>query len=173
MKKFHSSQFVLVFVLALMSFYACSKDSDSPVDPNNVTNSNAALTLNGSGYSNKSITLGNGACSYYPAENITVVQFSGKVDSDSLFFVFQFIGNTTGTHHWRSSEPDGLIIKSGSSGFSYFYADSTGSTTVNSYGAVNGKVEGTIAGKLIEASSSSELNISNGSFSALRIPDSN
>lgn len=171
MKNLNSPLFALIIIAVLSFSIGCSKKSDNPVDPGTVIKSEATLTLNGSGYSNQNVTLGNGGCSYSPIDNLTAIAFSGTIGSDSVLFVFQFVGNSTGAHAWRSSEPDALIYKYGSSGNFYFYADSIGTTNVSSYGAVNGKVEGSINGKLIEATSQAELNIS-GSFSALRIPDS-
>lgn len=170
MKNQKAKLFTFVILVLISLTIGCSKKSDNPVDPGNVIISEAKLTLNGSGYSNQNVTLGNGGCSYSPTENLTAVAFSGTVGNDSLIFVFQFVGNQTGAHSWRSSEPDVLIYKYGTAGVLYFYADSIGTTNVSSYGAVNSKVEGNINGKLIEATSQSELNIS-GSFSALRIPD--
>lgn len=170
MKNLKSPFFALIIITVLSLIIGCSKKSDNPVDPGTVIKSEATLTLNGSGFSNQNVTLGNGGCSYSPTDNLTAVAFSGTIGSDSVLFVFQFVGNNTGAHAWRSSEPDVLIYKYGSSGSLSFYADSTGTTNVSNYGAVNGKVEGSINGKLIEATSQSELNIS-GTFSALRIPD--
>ena len=166
--KISLSYFLLAAAVCLM--ISCSKKSDNPVDPGNVINAEANLTLNGAGYTNTNVKFGNGACAFSPAENLTVVQFSGTIGSDSLIFVFQFIGNQTGARSWRSTEPDALLLKYGSSGQYYFYADSVGTTTVSNYGTVNNKVDGSINGKLIEATSQAELNIT-GSFSAVRIPD--
>jgi hypothetical protein len=160
-----------IMVLVFISIIGCSKKSDNPVDPGNVVQSQATLTLNGAGFSNQSVTLGTGGCAYSPSENLTAFEFSGVAGNDSLIFVFQFVGNQTGAHPWRSTEPDVLIYKYGASGNFYFYADSTGSTNVTSYGAVNGKIEGSINGNLIEATSQTTLSITSGTFSALRIPD--
>lgn len=171
MKKLKSQLFALSIIISLAFVSGCSKKSDNPVDPGTVIKSEASITFNGAGFTNNTITLGNGGCSYSPTENLTVATFSGAFGSDSLVLVFQFVGNQTGARSWRSSEPDALIYKYGTSGTFYFYADSTGSTSVSSYGAVSGKVEGNITGKLIEVTSQTELNIS-GNFSALRIPDS-
>lgn len=171
MKKFHRSQIVLVIVISVISFYACSKDSNSPVDPNNVTNSSANLTLNGDGYANKSVTLGNGLGEYSIPDTTTIVQFSGKVDNDTLYFAVVIKGNHTGTYNWN--DDNGTIVYKITSTGSYTYVGtSQGSTTINSYGAVNGKIEGTVNGKLIEGTSANELNVS-GSFSAVRLPDAN
>jgi hypothetical protein len=171
MKKFHRSQFVPVFVLALMSFFACSKDSDSPVDPNNITNSTATITLNGAGYTNKSVTLSNGLAEYSIPDTMTALQFSGKVDNDTLYFAILVKGNNTGTYNW--DDENGTVIYRITSTGNYTYVGVTqGSTTISSYGGVTGKIEGTVNGKLIEVSSLNELNIS-GSFSAVRLPDAN
>jgi hypothetical protein len=169
MKNYKLPQTVLVLLFTVMFFYACSSDSENPVDPNNVTNSTATLTLNGAGYTNKSVTLGNGIAGYSISDTLTAVQFSGKVDNDSLYFSVVFKGNQTGTINWN--DENGAIIYRTTSSGNYFYIGITqGTTTVSSYGAVGGKIEGTLSGKLIEASSLAELNIS-GSFSAVRLPD--
>ena len=67
---------------------------------NNVTNSNANLTLNGDGYANKSGSLGNSLGEYSIPDTTTIVQFSGKVDNDTLYFAVVFKGNHTGTYNW-------------------------------------------------------------------------
>ena len=172
MKKFNRSQSVLFLALlmALTTFYSCSKDDNNPVDPNNVTNSAASLTLNGAGYTNKAATLGNGLGGYSLPDTMTVLQFSGKVDNDSLYLGIIFKANHTGTFNW-DNDNGAIIYRTTSTGDFLYYGISQGSTTVSNYGSVNGKIEGTINGKLIEQSSLAELNIS-GSFSALRIPDS-
>ena len=100
---------------------------------------------------------------------MTVLQFSGKVDNDSLYLGIIFKANHTGTFNWNDDN-GAIIFKTTSTGNFIYYGISQGTTTVSSYGGVNGKIEGTISGKLIEQSSLAELNIS-GSFSALRIPD--
>jgi len=153
-----------------MFFYACSKDSENPVVPP-VASSEAKLTLNGSGYTNKSVTLSNGISAYSPSDTVTVVQFSGISDSDTLQFFIVLKGNQAGTVNWNSDN-GAIMSKRTSSGNLFFVGETQGSTTISSYGAVNGKVEGTISGKLIEEGSSTELNIS-GSFSAIRVPDVN
>ena len=169
MKSFKNIISVFVLVITIMFFYACSKDSSNPVDPNNVTNPTASLTFNGSGYTNKAVTLGNGLGGYSIPDTMTVLQFSGKVDNDSLYLGIIFKANHTGTFNWNDDN-GAIIFKTTSTGNFIYYGISQGTTTVSSYGGVNGKIEGTISGKLIEQSSLAELNIS-GSFSALRIPD--
>ena len=169
MKIFKRSQSVLVLVLSVMFFYACSKDSNPVVDPINVVSAEAKLTLNGAGYTNKAVTLANGIGGYSVSDTVTAIQFSGKVDNDSLFFAIIFRGNQAGTFGWN--DDDGTIIyKTTSTGSFLYYGITQGTTTVSSYGAVTGKIEGTINGKLIEQTSQAELNIT-GSFSAVRIPD--
>lgn len=101
---------------------------------------------------------------------MTVIQFSGKVDNDSLYLGIIFKANHTGTFNWN--DDNGAIVFITNSTENLFYVGAAqGTTTISSYGDVNGKIEGTISGKLFEQYSQSELNIS-GSFSAVRIPDS-
>lgn len=170
MKKFRNVISVFVMVLTVVFLNSCSSNSENPVDPNNVTNSTASLTFNGSGYTNKAVTLGNGLGGYSLSDTMTVIQFSGKVDNDSLYLGIIFKANHTGTFNWN--DDNGAIVYKTTSTGNFFYVGITqGTTTVSSYGNVNGKIEGTFSGKLIEQNSQSELNIS-GSFSAVRIPDS-
>lgn len=166
------SKFQLFFSAILVSFFVfagCSKDSNNPVDPGTVVKAEATLTLNGAGYTNKSVTLSNGICAYSPTDTVTAIQFAGKVDNDSLYFSIIFKGNQAGTITWND-ENGAIIYRTTSTGDFGYIGITQGSTTVSSYGAVNGKVEGTISGKLIETTTQAELNIS-GSFSAVRIPD--
>ena len=171
MKMFKRSQFVLVLVITVMSFYACSKDSNNPVDQGNVVSAEAKLTLNGAGYTNKAVTLSNGICGYSIGDTLTAVFFSGKVDTDSLYLYIIFRGNQSGIFNWDQAN-GAILYKYSTTGNLSYIGIQQGSTTVSSYGAVNAKVEGTLSGKLIEANSPVELNIS-GSFSAVRIPDVN
>jgi hypothetical protein len=166
MKNPKSPLFTVIIVLVLTLVFGCSKKSDNPVEPVNIVSAEAKLTLNGAGYTNKSVTLSNGIAEFSPSDTVTAIQFSGKVDSDSLYFAIIFKGNQTGTINWND-ENGALLLKNASS---FFIGASQGTTTVSSYGAVNGKIEGTITGKLIEQTTQVELNIS-GSFSAVRIPD--
>jgi hypothetical protein len=161
--------FFAVILVSVIVFAGCSKNSNNPVDPgNNILTSEAKLTLNGAGYTNKAVTLSNGISAYSLSDTVTAIQFSGKADSDSLYFLIVLKGNQTGTVNWN--DDNGVILIKNSS--SAYIGATQGTTTVSSYGAVNGKVEGTISGKLIEQSSQAELNIT-GSFSAVRIPDIN
>ena len=169
MKMFKRSQSVLILILSVMFFYACSSDSDNPIDPNNVTNSTATLTLNGSGYTNKSVTLSNGLAEYSVSDTVTAVQFSGKVDNDTLYMAIIFRGNNTGTFSWND-ETGIILYKSTSTGYYTYLGISQGTSTVSTYGSVGNKVEGNVNGKLIEASSLAEINIT-GNFSAARISD--
>lgn len=171
MRAVHSLTIVLTFILIMVLNYSCSKDSNNPVDPNNLVNAEAKLTLNGAGYTNKSVTLGNGICSYSTNDTLTAALFSGKVDSDSLYLYVIFRGNQTGTFTW-STENGVLIYKSSTNGNLSYIGITQGTTTISVYGNVTGKVEGSVNGKLIESGSLAELNIT-GTFSATRVPDTN
>ncbi|HEX7356795.1 MAG TPA: hypothetical protein VF270_03685 [Ignavibacteriaceae bacterium] len=171
MQIFKYSKFVFIIILLMALNYSCSKDSNNPADPNNIVTSEAKLTLNGAGYTNKSVTLSNGVCSYSPGDTLTAAIFSGKVDSDSLYFYVIFKGNQTGTFNWNT-ENGVLIYKSSSGGFVSYIGVTQGTTTISAYGSVTGKVEGSVNGKLIESGSLAELNVT-GTFSATRVPDSN
>lgn len=171
MKMSKFNLFFAVIFVSILVFTGCSKDSKGPVDPIAVINAEAKLTLNGAGYTNKSVTLSNGLGAFSPTDTLTAIQFSGMVDNDSLYFAIIFNGNQAGTFNWN--DDNGAIIYRTTTSGNYLYLGITqGITTVSSYGAVNGKIEGTINGKLIEQTSKVELNI-NGSFSAVRVPDNN
>ena len=100
---------------------------------------------------------------------MTAVQFSGKVDNDTLYMAIIFKGNNTGTFSWND-ETGIILYKSTSTGYYTYLGTSQGTSTVSTYGSVGNKVEGNVNGKLIEASSLAEINIT-GNFSAARIPD--
>jgi hypothetical protein len=158
-------------LIAVLMLTGCSKKSDNPVAPTQITSAEANIVLNGAGYTNKSITLSNGLCGYSIPDTTTVVYFNGTNDGDSLHLYIVFKGNHTGTINWDQDNGSELY-KNTSSGYLTFIGISQGTTTVNTYGAVGDKIEGNINGKLIESTSQTELTIS-GSFSAVRVPDSN
>ncbi|MBK7629961.1 MAG: hypothetical protein IPJ23_04525 [Ignavibacteriales bacterium] len=166
MKKLKSPLFTVMILTILTLAIGCSKKSDNPVDPGNIVQAQATLTLNGAGYVNKSVTLSNGIAEFSLSDTVTAIQFSGIVDNDSLYFAIIFKGNQTGTINWNDDN-GALLLKNASS---FYIGASQGTTTISSYGAISGKIEGNINGKLIEQISQAELNIS-GSFSAVRIPD--
>lgn len=163
---------VLIIFLAITTiiFYGCSKDSNNPVDTNNVTGEIAKLTLNGGGFSNKQITLGNGACQFSPTDTVTYFEYAGKVDSDSMFLSFAFPGNTSGNYSWTPNVLDVVFAKKVNNSYEFYVPNGQGSTNITSFGAVNGKVTGTISGKLVKYNDTVTVNIS-GNFSALRIAD--
>lgn len=161
---------ILFLSLTTIIFYGCSKESNNPVDTNNVTGESAKLTLNGGGFSNKQVTLGNGACQFSPTDTVTYFEYAAKVDSDSLFFGFAFPGNSAGNYSWTPNAIDVYFAKKLSNGFETYISTGQGSTNITSFGAVNGKVVGTISGKLVKYNDTVTVNIS-GNFSALRIAD--
>jgi len=160
----------LAAFIAVLTLTGCSKKSDNPVSAPEVTAAEANLTLNGAGYTNKAVKLGNGICGYSVSDTATGIVFTGTADQDTLQFYIVFKGNHSGTISWDADNAL-LLYKYASSGSFTFLGVQEGTTTVSTYGEVGGKVEGSISGKLYEATSQVELNIS-GSFSAVRIPDS-
>lgn len=164
---------IILIVLSTVLYTGCSSDdSDGPIDPGNViTGAEAKLTFNGAGYTNKAVTLSNGVSQYSVPDTATIIIFSGKVDSDSLYFSIIFKGNQTGAINWNDDN-GAIIYKNGTSGYSTFLGIDQGTTTISTYGGVSSKVEGNISGKLIDAVTQAELNV-NGTFSATRLPDIN
>jgi hypothetical protein len=169
MKNKMSHSFGLVLFTVILVFSGCSKNSDNPVEPNNIITAEANLTLNGAGYTDKAVTLSNGVGGYSVSDSSTALVFSGKSDNDSLYLYIVFKGNHTGTFNWDQNNSS-ILYKYSSTGNNIFLGVQQGTTTISSYGAVGAKVEGTLSGKLIEITSQAELNIS-GSFSAVRIQD--
>ncbi len=157
-------------LIAVLMLTGCSKKSDNPVSPTSVTSAEANLTLNGAGYTNKSVKLSNGVCGYSVSDTATAVYFTGAVDGDTLQLYIVFKGNNKVTVNW-DQDNGSILYKNTSTGQLIFTGVQQGTTTISSYGAVGAKVEGNINGKLIESTTLAELNIS-GSFSAVRVPDS-
>jgi hypothetical protein len=105
------------------------------------------------------------------SDTATAIQFIGTVNADSLIMLIVFRGNQTGNINWN--DDNGVILyKSGTSGLSTFIGVSQGSTTISSYGSIGGKVDGSVSGKLVDAATQAEVNVS-GNFSATRIQDIN
>lgn len=171
MKKIHF-HFFYVAILAVILLIGCSSDkNDNPLNPGNPTNSEAKLTLNGGPFSNQSVTLSNGVSAYSLSDTTTAVLFSGTLSTDSLYFYVVFKGNQTGLKNWDDN--NGVVMyRNGTSGLSTYLGVSQGSTTISSYGSIGGKVEGTVSGKIIDAATQTEVNVS-GNFSATRIQDIN
>ncbi len=171
MKKIHF-HFFYAAILAFILLIGCSSDkNDNPVNPGNPTNSEARLTLNGGPFVNQSVTLSNGVSTYSVTDTATAVQFIGTVNADSLIMLIVFRGNQTGNINWDND--NGVILyKNGTSGLSTFIGVSQGSTTISSYGSIGGKVDGSVSGKLVDAATQAEVNVS-GNFSATRIQDIN
>ena len=169
MKIFNSMFLSTIAILIIVFFVSCSDKKENPVGPGDVTGAQATITLNGAGYTNKSSTLSTGAAGYSISDTTTAIVFSGKIDSDTLTFTIIFKGNQARTIAWNYDE-GAMLFKYGTTGQSSFIGYEQGTTTVTSYGAVGNKIEGSIVGKLVEASTLAELNIS-GNFSAVRVPD--
>ncbi len=168
MKKVKLTAMISAVIILLVLAAGCSKKSDNnPVGPDpNPTTASAQLTLNGSGYTNKAATLNNGVCGYSIQDTATAIYFYGAVDGDTLQLYIIFKGTQTGAKPW--DQDNAVVIYSMSS---TFIGVAQGTTTVSKFGAVGEKVEGSLNGKLIEASTQTELNIT-GTFSAVRVPDS-
>jgi hypothetical protein len=177
MKKVMFNLFYISIVLSLL-FIGCSKDnSNNPAGPGGggggTINGQANITLNGGTFNNQQVVLKNGMGGYSASDTITVIAFSGTLNSDSLLLYIMFSGNQGGVKPWENDNVVWLYQKN-SSGYTYYLSDSdgSGSTNISSYGSVGGKIEGSLNGKIVEPVSSDEVTIT-GNFSATRIPDVN
>jgi len=177
MKVFKSCIF-LVSIIILSVFVGCSKsDENNPMDPGNgggggggSITGQAQITLNGGEFSNKVFTFSKGIGAYSVGDAVTSMTFLTANNSDSLVFYILFSGNTAATRNWGTDNAITLSIKSSGSSKT-FLGITNGSTTVTNYGAVGGKLEGNVSGKILESSANpTEVTIS-GTFSALRMPD--
>lgn len=173
MKKIMFSLFYISIIILVM-FIGCSKDnSGNPVGPGGggTVSNEAKLTLNGGSFVNQAVTLSNGTSTYSTVDTATAILFSGKLNSDSLYFFVVFQGKQTGVINWNDNNGV-LFYKKSSSGLNMYIGSSQGSTTISSYGSVGSKVDGSVTGKIIDATTQTEVNIS-GNFSSTRTPDIN
>ncbi|MDT3696975.1 MAG: hypothetical protein ROY99_11365 [Ignavibacterium sp.] len=172
--------FFFLSLLSVVLFISCSKsDSNNPVNPGGGGNNGgggssneAKLTLNGDTFNNQVVTLKNGTAGYSVSDTATVALFMGTVNSDSLYFYIVFKGKQTGAQNW-GGDFGVMLSKKSSSAMSYYLGSQQGTTTVSNYGAVGGKIEGSVSGKLIlQTAALTEVSVS-GNFSATRVPDVN
>lgn len=170
-KKYFFSMLMLTSFLFMIS--ACGDDSnptDNDDDNNNSTNT--TLSINGDGWSNKSLTANTSVSTYATASQMTVINGVFPEDVQILIYVKS---NKTGTYNFKEEESgqgNGITLSTGSGDLAkfYFWKDNSGSTTISSYGSVGGKVSGTFTGKLYNAITDAEITIS-GSFNAMRTVD--
>ncbi len=165
----------LVIVMLLILITGCSKDSTIPVDPGNggngVLNAQVKVKIDGSGFNDQEITLTKGYSSYITSEGETYAAFWGKIENDSVYVAFQFAGSGKGSFDWRTESYDAAVIMMNDDNALLYLATSEGKTTINGYGNVGGKIEGSFSGKMVEVSSMNEM-IVTGTFSIERGPDS-
>lgn len=174
-----------IIAAALFIISGCKKD-DNFTNPFTGTGS---ITFNGTAIGNTgtrtdtmnyvnrtaSVIFANGY--YSKKEGITTLVLSAafphyKEDGthyyDSVYVSLSCKGSGTGTYNWTD--------RNGNFASVYFirhntfsFSQSTGSTTISNYGAVNGKIDGSFQGVVI-GSNNDTLNIS-GNFSANRMVD--
>ncbi|MBK8945110.1 MAG: hypothetical protein IPM32_07515 [Ignavibacteriae bacterium] len=171
-KKYFFSMLMLTSILFMIS--ACGDDSNPTDndDDNNNNSTNTTLSINGDGWSNKSLIANTCVSTYATASQMTVI--NGVFPEDIQILIYART-NKTGTFNFKEEETEqgtGITLSSGSGDLSkfYFWKDNSGSITISSYGAVGGKVSGTFTGKLYNALTDAEISIS-GSFNAMRTVD--
>ncbi|MBK7104356.1 MAG: hypothetical protein IPH62_03635 [Ignavibacteriae bacterium] len=165
-------QILLLSTLLIFMISACGDDSN-PTDNDDDDNvSSTTLTINGDGWSNKSLTVNTSVGTYATMSKMTVISVSFDEDIQMIIYVN---GGATGTYNFKEVETgqgNGITLTTGSGDLSkfYFWKDNSGSATISSYGAVGSKISGTFTGKLYNAATDAEITIS-GTFNALRTVD--
>lgn len=176
MKKliFFGTVVLLLFCITLI-FNSCSKDDGTtgPGDGVNTGLGSAGFTVNGGGYNNRTFSFSVASGGFNPDENLTVIGAILSSSTDSVYLAITFPGNQTGTFTWSDSAGICFWYYGADTVHKYFcFYDSSGSTTVSSYGVVGGYISGTFSGKLIGGTipytTLDTVTISNGSFSAKR-----
>ncbi|MFZ1291787.1 MAG: hypothetical protein WAR79_16945 [Melioribacteraceae bacterium] len=170
-----SNKFFLIFLMAVSFIFmisACGDDSSPTDNDDNNNSSSTTLSINGDGWTNKSLTANTSISTYATASQMTVVNGVFPEDVQILIYVKS---NKTGTYNFKEEESgqgNGITLSTGSGDLAkfYFWKDNSGSTTISSYGSVGGKVSGTFTGKLYNAITDAEITIS-GSFNAMRTVD--
>ena len=163
-----------LFLVASLLFIisACGDDSNPTDNDDDKNSSGTTLTINGDGWSNKSLTVETSVATYATVSQMTVVNVSFNEDVQMLIYVN---GGKSGTYNFKeveSGQGNGITLTSGSgeTGKYYFWKDNSGSVTISSYGSVGGKVSGAFTGKLYNATTDAEITIT-GTFNAMRTVD--
>jgi len=170
-----SLRLISVLFIFTVLFSSCKKDDSNPTDINGGGNTTSTITLNGDGFSNKQVTISAGTSGYSTANQVTGGTLSC---SDNIQVTFIVPGNQTGTFNFSVEETSsdiltGLLLVSGTgtNAKQYGVMSGSGSITISSYGAVGSAIKGSFTGKIYNVLTQAEVTIS-GSFSAIRVPDS-
>lgn len=154
---------ILILLVGIIGFFACSKKSDNPVAPGNQT---TELKLT---FGSQQLTFTNGIGGYAINDDISYIQFTKAEAGDTLLFFMIFNGKTTGNQTWDSSGDTGVLLyQFGTSGV-FIFSPSNGSTNITAYGNVGGFISGTFNGQLTDQNNST-VNV-NGTFSVQRSSD--
>jgi hypothetical protein len=176
LKKISKSAFIIFFSIFLTTFLSsCKKDSSNPTDGGNGGGGggNYTATINGDGWTNKSVTISTSTSTFGVSSQITAVNM---ICSDDIKLLAYTPGGQTGTFNFgtaaSASQAVGITLTTGSGATTKFYfaKENSGTVTISSYGSIGGKVNGSFSGTLVNATSQAEITIS-GSFSATRTPD--
>jgi len=160
--------FTLLFLTAaIISFTGCKKDSSSPTGPETVLGS-GKITLNGGGFSNKSIDFYLSMGSHATATNSTEI-VCYTAGTDSLWFAISFPGASTGTYSWSAGSTSftTLYLYSAQKTYVSLY---NGQTVITKVDGVGGKIAGTFSGYVVNTVNADSISVS-GSFSATRLSD--
>lgn len=163
--------------LVLMLFAAgCSKDANNgnPVGPGGNTGTNS-ITLNGGGYTNRTIQLTSSSSFYNSASGVTIAGFAGIIDNnDSIYVTLTFKGNSSANYQIKSGEQDNIIFiligrKTNHENIREITTtdQDTGLIRVTSYGQVGSAVAGTFTTTATQLNDNQKVNLT-GSFSATR-----
>lgn len=176
-----SSLLTIVLLSTALLISGCSKDEsdDNPLDPGNGgiggnTSSNS-ITLNGGGYTNKTVNFNISIGAFIASENMTAVMMSGVSGNDSVFVGLSMSGNAAGTFDWEdyTSETSKTYVIIRIGGLTNPNAAvlisplGTGKTIITGYGSVGQNIAGTFSGTLLRYSDQSQITVT-GKFSALR-----
>jgi hypothetical protein len=165
---------IIISLFLTTLFSSCKKDSSNPADGGNGGGGgNYTVTLNGDGWTNKSVTTSVSTSTYSISGQFTAINI---ICSDDIKLLCYTPGNQTGTFNFEngqgSAQDIGITLSSGTGQNVkwYFGGDNSGTVTISSYGAVGAKVSGSFTGTLTNPLTQAEITVS-GTFSATRTVD--
>lgn len=174
MKNIASS--ILAGSLILFLFLSGCKKSDTatnPTGPGTTTGGTASFTLNGAGFSNQNFSIAGVVGGFSVKDNMSGIAGASVSAGDTTWLAIAFPGSSTGT--FQFGDTVGMVINrgAGSSAHAFVNGIGGGQIIVTAYGGVGGNITGSFSGKLYSLTQTAldSLTVSNGSFSALRVPN--
>lgn len=167
-----------IAIICMGTLISCGDDSTDPGNPQVGAN---GFVLDGGGYAKTAVSLtdSTGIVQYDTTNTLTTYTASGTAifgksvsgAEQSIGVTITVAGNASGTSPWNN-------LTTGAGGYgltlridSAIYVAVQGTTTVTSYGAVGDMVTGTFSGTVKDIATGTVLTITDGTFSAKRIPD--